>query len=184
MDWIFDNLYLVIIILFGIISFLSSSGKKEEEQKKKQSTPPNNPTQTRQRQQQSSSQGAGTQQQSQVQRQRQREQPRAQRQVYQEGERPDISAGSIEEQQQKQMERMADRYQTSSQEDLEDAEQNFKGLKVERKSEENAPGRAEMKRRVSGNLEGKGLVNGIIMAEVLGSPRAKKPYRSIIQKRK
>lgn len=182
MGWILDNLYLVIIIVFGIISFLSNSGKKQEEQEKKQSRPPNNPTQTRQRQQRSSSQGAGTQQQAQT--QRKREQPRAQRQVYKEGERPDISAGSIEEQQKKQMERMANRYQTSSQENLEDVEQNFNDLKVDRKSEENAPGRTEMKKRVSGNLDGKGLVNGIIMAEVLGSPRAKKPYRSIVQRRK
>ncbi|GGP12660.1 hypothetical protein [Oceanobacillus neutriphilus] len=178
MDWIFDNLFLVIIIISGLITFLGDSKRRQEEQKKKQSTPPQNQTQTRQRQQRSP-QEMRTRQQT----QRKREQPRAERQVYREGARPDISAGSIEEQQKKQMERLANRYQTSSQ-DLENAEQKFKDLMVNRNVEEVNPGKREMKRRISGNLDGKGLVNGIIMAEVLGSPRAKQPYRSIVQKRK
>ncbi|WP_152656252.1 hypothetical protein [Oceanobacillus sp. CFH 90083] len=177
MDWIFENLFLVIIIISGLIAFLGDSKKKQEEQKKKQSTPPNNPTQARQRQQPAAQR---TRQQS----TRTREQPRAERRVYREGERPDISAGSMEEQQKKQMERLADRYRTSSQKDMENVEQRFKDLMIDRKGEEDNPGKAEMKKRVSGNLDGRGLVNGIIMAEVLGSPRAKKPYQSIIQRRK
>ncbi len=82
------------------------------------------------------------------------------------------------------MERLANRYQTSAQQDIENAEQKFKDLIVDRNVEEENPGKREMKRRVSGNLDGKGLVNGIIMSEVLGSPRAKQPYRSIVQKKK
>lgn len=179
MDWIFDNLFLVIIIISGLITFLSDSKRKQEEQKKKQSTPPQNQTQSRQRQQRSQ-QEMKTRQQT----HRRKEQPRAERQVYRERTRPDISAGSIEEQQKKQMERLANRYQTSSRDDIESAEQKFKDLIVDRNVEEENPGKREMKRRVSRNLDGKGLVNGIIMAEVLGSSRAKQPYRSIVQKRK
>ncbi|MDM8099378.1 MULTISPECIES: hypothetical protein [Oceanobacillus] len=179
MDWIFENLFLIIIIISGIVAFLGDSKKKQEEQKKKQSTPPNKQTPSRQRQQRSP-QEMRTRQQT----QRKREQPRAERQVYREGARPDVSAGGIEEQQRKQMERMTNRYQTSSQEDVKDAKQNFKDLIVDRKGEADSPGKNEMKKRVSGNLDGKGLVNGIIMAEVLGPPRAKQPYRSIVQRRK
>lgn len=179
MGWILDNLFLVIIIISGLITFLGDSKRKQEEQKKKQSTPPKNQTQSRQRKQRSP-QEMRTRQQT----QRKREQPRAERQVYREGARPDISAGSIEDQQKKQMERLANRYQTSAQQDIENAEQKFKDLIVDRNVEEENPGKREMKRRVSGNLDGKGLVNGIIMSEVLGSPRAKQPYRSIVQKRK
>ncbi|CEI84180.1 hypothetical protein BN997_04123 [Oceanobacillus oncorhynchi] len=179
MDWIFENLFLIIIIISGIVAFLGDSKKKQEEQKKEQSRPPNKQAPSRQRQQRSP-QEMRTRQQT----QRKREQPRAERQVYREGARPDISAGGIEEQQRKQMERMTNRYQTSSQEDVEDAKQNFKDLIVDRKDEADSPGKNEMKKRVSGNLDGKGLVNGIIMAEVLGPPRAKQPYRSIVQRRK
>lgn len=183
MDWIFENLFLIIIIISGIVAFLGDSKKKQEEQKKEQSRPPNKQVPSRQRQQRSP-QEMRTRQQTQRQTQRKREQPRAERQVYREGARPDISAGGIEEQQRKQMERMTNRYQTSSQEDVEDAKQNFKDLIVDRKDEADSPGKNEMKKRVSGNLDGKGLVNGIIMAEVLGPPRAKQPYRSIVQRRK
>ncbi|WP_077327053.1 hypothetical protein [Virgibacillus siamensis] len=42
----------------------------------------------------------------------------------------------------------------------------------------------EFKKRISNNLNKKGLVNGIIMAEILGKPRAMQPYRSIISKRR
>ncbi|MFD1412809.1 hypothetical protein [Oceanobacillus jeddahense] len=179
MDWIFENLFLIIIIISGIVAFLGDSKKKQEEQKKKQSTPPKNQTSSRPNQQRSPQEMRTGQQ-----TQRKREQPRAERQVYREGERPDISAGGIEEQQRKQMERMTNRYQTASQEDVEDAKQNFKDLIVDRKDEGDNPGKNEMKKRVSGNLDGKGLVNGVIMAEVLGPPRAKQPYRSIVQRRK
>ncbi|MEN1969360.1 hypothetical protein WMZ97_14945 [Lentibacillus sp. N15] len=41
-----------------------------------------------------------------------------------------------------------------------------------------------MKNQVRKNLNRKGLVDGIVMAEVLGPPRARKPYRSITSQRK
>lgn len=50
-----------------------------------------------------------------------------------------------------------------------------KGLSAEQK---------QFKRRVRGNLNEKGLVNGIVMSEVLGKPRAMKPYKSVISKRR
>ncbi|WP_010650932.1 hypothetical protein [Oceanobacillus massiliensis] len=41
----------------------------------------------------------------------------------------------------------------------------------------------KMKRQVVDNISAKGLVNGVMMSEILGAPRAKKPYRSILQDR-
>ncbi|MBT2214503.1 hypothetical protein F3157_00290 [Virgibacillus dakarensis] len=43
--------------------------------------------------------------------------------------------------------------------------------------------KAAMKKQVRKNLTRKGLVDGIIMAEVLGPPRSRKPYRSVISER-
>ncbi|MFZ3578647.1 hypothetical protein [Virgibacillus sp. DJP39] len=41
-----------------------------------------------------------------------------------------------------------------------------------------------LKKQVSNNLSKQGLVNGVIMSEVLGAPRAKKPYKSIASERR
>ncbi|WP_404453054.1 hypothetical protein LG329_02755 [Virgibacillus necropolis] len=42
----------------------------------------------------------------------------------------------------------------------------------------------QMKKQIKGNLSKQGLVSGIIMSEVLGPPRAKKPYRSVLTDRR
>ncbi|WP_174613848.1 hypothetical protein [Virgibacillus ihumii] len=42
----------------------------------------------------------------------------------------------------------------------------------------------QFKKRVRSNLNKKGLVNGIIMSEVLGKPRAMKPYNSVSSKKR
>ncbi|MFB4166514.1 hypothetical protein [Virgibacillus sp. JSM 102003] len=94
---------------------------------------------------------------------------------------------SIEEQQQEQRERLADRMNTATQKAIDERKhdaiinendnfnQTDKELSVEQK---------RFKRRIKNNLNRKGLVNGVIMAEVLGSPRAKKPYQSIVKQRR
>ncbi|ASN05191.1 hypothetical protein [Virgibacillus necropolis] len=41
-----------------------------------------------------------------------------------------------------------------------------------------------MRKQISNNLSKQGLVNGIIMSEVLGPPRAKRPYRSVLTERR
>src|SRR5699024_1500728 len=41
----------------------------------------------------------------------------------------------------------------------------------------------KFKRQLQSNLEKKELINGIIMAEVLGPPRSRKPYQSVISER-
>ncbi|MGP4107230.1 hypothetical protein [Virgibacillus sp. L01] len=94
---------------------------------------------------------------------------------------------SIEEQQQEQRERLADRMNTATQKAIEERKhdaiinendninQTGNKLSVEQK---------RFKRRIKNNLNQQGLVNGVIMAEVLGSPRAKEPYQSIVKQRR
>ncbi|GAA0602160.1 hypothetical protein GCM10009001_18810 [Virgibacillus siamensis] len=50
-----------------------------------------------------------------------------------------------------------------------------KGLSAEQK---------RFKKRVRSNLNKKGLVNGVIMSEVLGKPRSMKPYNSSISEKR
>ncbi|WP_419893777.1 hypothetical protein [Oceanobacillus kimchii] len=162
MDWIFENLFLVFVIISGIIAVLGD-GKKKNQEEQKRKTPP---------QKQSNSAPRTTQR-----------QPRAEREVYAEQKRPTISAGNIQEQQQEQMKRIANKYsaQVQNVEDLE--KKDTSTILPTNKNENQGISQQEMKRRVTSNLSAEGLVNGIIMSEVLGSPRAKKPYRSVIRDR-
>ncbi|ASK63154.1 hypothetical protein CFK37_13840 [Virgibacillus phasianinus] len=44
--------------------------------------------------------------------------------------------------------------------------------------------RSHMRKQITSNLSRQGLVNGVIMYEVLGPPRATKPYKSVIAERR
>lgn len=167
MGWILENLFLIFIIVSGIIAVLGDNKKKDQGEQQKRQTPPPSPRQ-------SNSAPRTTQR-----------QPRAERQVYTEEKRPDISAGSgsIQEQQQEQMERLANKFRSQVQ-NLENVEQkDISSLLTTRKQESQGISQEDLKRRVSNNFNAEGLVNGIIMSEVLGSPRAKKPYRSVVRDR-
>ncbi|WP_217586744.1 hypothetical protein [Lentibacillus saliphilus] len=41
----------------------------------------------------------------------------------------------------------------------------------------------ELKKQLKSHLTGKGIINGIVMSEILGQPRALKPYRSVTKQR-
>jgi hypothetical protein len=166
MEWIFDNLFIIIIIVSGLIGFFKNN---ETEEKKKETTKPvppmssrvpNTPPPVR------------------------REQPRAERKVYREGpKKPTISTASIEEQQKAQMERLAGKYGAIT-DSLEDLTGQFSGgSSLREQTEDSTVKRENLKKQVSTNLGAQGLVNGIIMSEVLGAPRAKKPFKTILQDR-
>lgn len=162
MDWIFENLFLVLVIISGIIAVLGD-GKKKNQEEQKRKTPP---------QKQSNSAPRTTQR-----------QPRAERKVYTEQERPTMSAGNIQEQQQEQMKRIANKYSAQVQ-NVEDLDKKDTSTVLPANKDDNQGiSQQEMKRRVTSNLSAEGLVNGVIMSEVLGSPRAKKPYRSVVRDR-
>ncbi|WP_067727375.1 hypothetical protein [Oceanobacillus damuensis] len=166
MDWIFDNLFIIIIIVSALLGFFRNGNDQETTQKeKKRPAPPMTgriPKAPPER----------------------KAQPRAERQVYREGSRkPTVSTASIEEQQKAQMERLANKYNTvtDSIEDL--TSQSSRGSNLKEPKRESTIQKQKMKKQVVGNFEAKGLVNGIIMSELLGSPRAKKPYKTVIQDR-
>ncbi len=94
---------------------------------------------------------------------------------------------SIEEQQKEQRERLADRMNTETQKAIEERKHDAilnENDNINQSDNELSVEQKRFKRRIKNNLNQKGLVNGVIMAEVLGSPRAKKPYQSIVRQRR
>lgn len=164
MDWIFENLFLVVIIISAIIGFFrnDSSKQKENNERKKPAPPISRPLPP------------------------EREaQPRAERKIYK-GSRPDesISTISIEEQQKSQMERLASKYSSISAKGLDNlSDSPYKKSPLKEPKNESSENKRKMKQQVSGNLDAKGLINGVIMAEILGPPRAKKTYQSVVKDR-
>jgi hypothetical protein len=88
------------------------------------------------------------------------------------------------EQRKEQMKQLANRMNTNAKQAAEkQPHEAFVGHTVEEPKKDTYK-KTEMTNQVKKNLTRKGLVDGIIMAEVLGRPRAHKPYRSLISERK
>ncbi|OZU89930.1 hypothetical protein CIL03_01970 [Virgibacillus indicus] len=153
-----SNGYIIFIIIAGIIGFLkNSSNKQKEEQQKRPNKSPRSRT--------APSGGKPKQK------------------VYVDNEADRVYTSSIEDKQNEQMEQLANRYRTSGDQSMKDLEHSaFNDLS---KSEiDLSQKRSHLKREIGSNLEGKRLINGIILSEVLGPPRAQKPYRSIVSQRR
>ncbi|MUK87088.1 hypothetical protein GMD78_01550 [Ornithinibacillus sp. L9] len=93
---------------------------------------------------------------------------------------------SVEEQQKQQLEKLAGRMNTKMEQSIEDLSTNTTDLgeTLKRpKKEATSLKEEDYRKRIKGNLSRDGLVNSVIMAEVLGAPRARKPYRSVISER-
>lgn len=108
---------------------------------------------------------------------------------------PSKEAIEMQEQRDSQMQQLAERMNIGKQEKEKEHEANLdKQASIEennasidkelnkRKKQKEFP-QTDMQKRVRNNLNRKGLVDGIIMSEVLGPPRARKPYQSVITKR-
>lgn len=107
---------------------------------------------------------------------------------------PSKEAIEMQEQRDSQMQQFAERMNRNKQEQEEKYEAN---LNTNDKGEQKASGdndfnkqkkqkefsETDMQKRVRNNINQKGLVDGIIMSEVLGPPRARKPYQNVIIKR-
>ncbi|MEC5422215.1 hypothetical protein QGM71_01745 [Virgibacillus sp. C22-A2] len=168
-DAIFSNFFIVIIIIAGIIGFLRDNTAKQQQQQKQQQerkpvnrpNPTNTPSEGYSRSQQGRSRDSKPQR--------------------------TYSTSTIEEQQREQMERLADQYNSST-----EIKQGMDKLSSNAITDDNSlepinelsTKQKKLKRQIGKNLNKNGLVNGIIMAEVLGSPRALKPYRSVITNRR
>lgn len=172
-DLIFENPFLLVIILGALFSLFG--GKKKEEQ---------------QEQRQRQNQRTGSQQQRQQQSQQPMRtksnpsQPRQQvKKKTQEKRAPQLS---IEEQRARQMARFASNHVTEHH--SAEADEKLVRADERRKTEiQNLTSSYDQKRfkkEFKQGLTREGLINSVIMAEVLGSPRARNPYESIVSKRR
>ncbi|MBN6206001.1 hypothetical protein JYK21_06020 [Ralstonia pickettii] len=172
-EFIMNNMFLVIIIISGIIGFLSSNKeeqKKQQQRKTQQQRPAaskTKPTPT----------PSGPQE------------PQHRQRVYQtktQSEEKDLTTtASIADEQQEQMKRLEERYGITST-DLTDEDLSLQGLKFQKslsKIKDLSEEQRVLKKDIRKSLKNKGLINGIIMAEVLGKPRSLKPYESVTLER-
>lgn len=98
---------------------------------------------------------------------------------------------SIEEQQKMQMEQLKSRLNTGTNVYMEEVNQQDmtlgKGIQDAIKHQttnKNKQAKEQFKKEVKTGLNHSGIVNGIIMSEVLGPPRARKPYQNVVVERK
>lgn len=95
-----------------------------------------------------------------------------------------IETLSIEEQRKEQMERLSAQYRTNEHSGLsEKAKAADKKREIEVQNVSSSYNK-HFKRDFKKSLTQKGLINSIVMAEVLGRPRAQRPYESVLIKRK
>lgn len=161
-DAILRNPFLVLLIIGGIISFFKGKNEKQEDKKRPPETKPKRPEPrpVNQRKEVIIKQ----------------EPPRAQEQR--------VERLTIEEHQQKQMESLMSRLHTMeaprSYERPNDA--NIK-REIEVQNLVSQYNHTKFKKSFVKSLNKEGLINSIIMAEVLGLPRAKQPYQSVAVRR-
>ncbi|MFC4558855.1 hypothetical protein ACFO3D_11625 [Virgibacillus kekensis] len=92
---------------------------------------------------------------------------------------------TISKRQQEQRERLAERVNTATQVEMDNRKHDSSIGEVTKRSHTDlSKEQKQFKSQVKRNLSRKGLVNGIVMSEILGPPRAVKPYRSVIEQRR
>ncbi|WP_163970038.1 hypothetical protein [Oceanobacillus halotolerans] len=173
LEAIFSNFFIIIVIIAGLLGFLrdnAAKGNKKQEQRPRQQRP--SPT----RQPRPSRTPSGPTQAKKV----DSSPVDSSRQ---------IQSTSIEQQREDQMKRLADQIQTEGKQDLDEKVQNeaiqdiMQTNEDKRQKQQLTEEQFQLKQQIKHNLTKKGLVNGIVMAEVLGPPRSRKPYQSIIHER-
>ncbi|SFD55296.1 hypothetical protein SAMN05216238_102182 [Lentibacillus persicus] len=103
----------------------------------------------------------------------------------QQQEMPQAAQATIEEQQQEQRRQLAERMNTAGEKQENAGEHDaIKRHDVREPENELSLEQRKAKKQMNNNLTRTGVINGVIMSEVLGSPRAVKPYRSVIAERK
>jgi len=169
LEAIFGNFMIVLIIIGGIVGFLKDKSEKGKQQKEQSESPLGTPNPT-------AAPSAG--------RDYQTSRHKPVEPVRRESHH---SAPSVGEQRAEQMKQLVGRMQTGTSKTPEDVQPKvIKGSTATAKRSKPVKSQRPdaFKKKFKSNLTRDGLVDSIIMAEVLGSPRATKPYRSVIQQRK
>jgi len=194
LDFIFDNLFIVIIIVVGLFNFLSSMGKKKQnenssqKQTQHQNNKPSTPRPIERRMESASErmeeriENVGRKMEEKLEEYSQRLEPKS-----------DTKQQTIAEQQKAQYERLkrnVKKVMSGHEHKRYNTEEHKANLK-DAPPVEHAPSiqKRNKPKEINGlHLEDKltprGLIDSVIMAEVLGPPRAHDPYQSVASKRK
>ena len=179
LDFIFDNFFIVLIIAFGIINLFSRGGKSKTQEQRRQQEQPGKPASSRmeraERESQEEPKGSvlGRMAQSmesafeEISGQFEQEKPQE----------------TIADQQRKQYEQLKKEVQNEYAEYTDEESHKTlkkKSVKKQHKGHSEKVENADLEHLMTR----KGLMQGVIMSEVLGPPRALKPYRSITEQRK
>lgn len=163
-DLILDNLFFVIILLLGLFNLLGSSKEKEDKRKRTEprkvrpipvETEPNRKTTFEQ-------------------------QPKMTKMEQLEAEQAEIEAKSIEEHRQEQFERLKQQFQSSyTLEDMEEMERtNVRSRREEKRESKDEKVNERVDLQLESRLSREGLVESIIMSEILGPPKARKRIKN------
>lgn len=173
-DFIFSNFIIVLIIIGGITKLLGGDGKEQQTNRqgrpieKRQQTTPSPRNTNRSRSQQPTRSKTSS---------------------------PLGETISIGEEQQKQLEQLAGQMRTEAVQSFDDlskevaSDDKIMSSAVTRNKTDNIAkkdrnkNKKEVKRQMKKKLSRQGVTESIIMAEVLGPPRARKPYKSVIAER-
>jgi len=169
LEAIFGNFMIVLIIIGGIVGFLKDKSEKGKQQKNQSESSFETPNPT-------AAPSAGRDYQT----SRHKPAEPVRRQSHQ-------SAPSVGEQRAEQMKQLVGRMQTGTSKTPEDVQPKeiVGNTATAKRSKPVKSQRPDVfKKKFKSNLTRDGLVDSIIMAEVLGPSRATKPYRSVIQQRK
>lgn len=172
-EFILSNFVIVLLIL-GVLSRLFG-GAKEEEQKRQKNTRQGRPA-------------SGQQRPRPVPSQTRRESDQPVQGMPNTGSSTPVPSVSVESEQQKQLEQLAAQMKTEGKQSFEDlaaqiSQEERPTIQVENKQQASI-NHTEMQREIKRGITKKSLVHSVIMAEVLGPPRARKPYKSIIDERR
>jgi|SRR5699024_1181832 len=169
-DFIAENFIIIVIIIGGILSLFKNKSNPSEDERQRAGNPAAPGSQKRNHPSASHSRSTNS------------------RTGYTPPTMNKQNPVSIEEQKKKQLEELQKRMGGSSMAVVQEEEDNSHQAGLE--SNLRSPTivkpyhHREFRNEIKGKLNRKGLIDSIVMAEVLGPPRAKKPYSSIISQKK
>lgn len=184
-DFIFSNFIIVLIIIGGLAKLF---GGDNQEQEKKQTNRTPRPVETRKQ---------APLPQGRAEKPNKRQRAKSETSSSPMGDTGSIGkAISVEDQQQKQLEQLAGKIQTETIQNFEELpnqmnNEHFRSISSAITNSKTASPaeqyhnkhKKEVKRQMKKRLSKEGLMESVIMAEVLGPPRARKPYKSVISER-
>ncbi|TQS74579.1 hypothetical protein DX933_11635 [Ornithinibacillus gellani] len=178
-DLIFGNPILIIIIIGALYRFFSNAEKEQGEKKEKPWDKPRHAPTPRPARTPSGPRQTASKTMSQAKQQKQTK------------ETTHTTSPTVEEMQQQQLEKLAGKYKTNLNQSASGKKNGHlhHGLGASIDDEVKNPDainhhKRRFKKQIRNKLNQRGLVDSIVMAEVLGPPRARKPYQTILEQRK